>query len=722
MSVTGTAGLTTAKTLSLYDRRPALGDSFVYGLVVLLAPVYMTAMGMTVYGFLQPHAWATAAGWCAAAILLGIVAATSFQFIRKRRSQLMRPPAVLDAGHIQGVPVVSRGRDSDSDSDSETISFASVTRLERIPGKLLLLEVSERTVTLRDTDFVEQDALDMVAGAIHAAMNARPDGAVLHDEHQSRHELGAEIRQRRTLGTYVLLGLIAAAFCGQLAVGDLEKATTLVRLGGNAPALVRDGQWWRLVTAGLLHGNFIHFYMNTIGLYSMGVLVEKLIGRARFLIIVLISSVVGNLISAWAASSLVSVGASAGIFGLLGALLVVQVAHRKVMPLALTIAPRRWLVLIGLNVVISLLPGIDFWAHLGGFVSGAVLALIFSRTLDVRNPRAGSALVAISMTVSMICAGAVAYAFSRGKTTDDLAIAVSMKDDAPWVRHELPGFSLEMPPGKVETPESDYGAGHLQVTSLVKGRVVMTTAEWRPSGGEPLNESTMAFLAKTVGASLKATGSPRIFEMSGPRGETLPAAEIATERMVMNFALVPCGQRYVQVMVADQDSPTGWLSRMVKSFQCHPVPDEEAAVAPSLGFPLVLDLPGWYETTHTPTQFVLSDGQSLLMTFIVAGKPGRGYLKSYLISALNESGAQLVAGDSLNGRDAFTGTVAGQPVTGWYRQLVCGPHRTVILLAMAGDEDRASSLVELTAAARCLEAGEAATTWPTEPAHAGAPR
>src|SRR3974377_764740 len=86
------------------------------------------------------------------------------------------------------------------------------------------------------------------------------------------------------------------------------------------------GQWWRLVTAGFLHGNLMHILMNSWVLFDLGAQVEEIYGASRMWVIYLLSSCAGFLASAWWNPG-ISVGASAGLCGLIGAMIALGVRH-----------------------------------------------------------------------------------------------------------------------------------------------------------------------------------------------------------------------------------------------------------------------------------------------------------------------------------------------------------------------------------------------------------
>lgn len=133
---------------------------------------------------------------------------------------------------------------------------------------------------------------------------------------------------------------------------------------------VGQGEWYRIFTVALVHGGLTHLGFNMWALFILGNPIEAVFGRVRFLSIFLISLVAGSLASlALAAPNQVSVGASGAIFGLFGAFAIVG---REI-----GADVRSILVLIGINFALDfILPNIDWHAHLGGLIGGALASLV----------------------------------------------------------------------------------------------------------------------------------------------------------------------------------------------------------------------------------------------------------------------------------------------------------------------------------------------------------
>jgi membrane associated rhomboid family serine protease len=141
-----------------------------------------------------------------------------------------------------------------------------------------------------------------------------------------------------------------------------------------APGEVRDGVWWRLVTAGFLHIGPIHLLFNMMALWVLGRDLELVLGRGRFLALYAISLLGGAAaVMLFYGPDESVAGASGAVFGLMGGLAVVL--KRLRVPAGQVIG------LIAVNVAISvLIPGISLIGHLGGLVVGAAAtaALVFT--------------------------------------------------------------------------------------------------------------------------------------------------------------------------------------------------------------------------------------------------------------------------------------------------------------------------------------------------------
>jgi membrane associated rhomboid family serine protease len=135
---------------------------------------------------------------------------------------------------------------------------------------------------------------------------------------------------------------------------------------------------WRMITALFVHSptSFLHILFNMYSLFVIGPILERMLGRIRFLALYLLSGLGGSVAVLLIAPGTPVVGASGAIFGLLGAFFVIQ---RKLGGNTVQV-----LIVIGLNLVIGfIVPGVAWQAHVGGLVVGAAVALVYLRTRRV---------------------------------------------------------------------------------------------------------------------------------------------------------------------------------------------------------------------------------------------------------------------------------------------------------------------------------------------------
>ncbi|HET8894111.1 MAG TPA: rhomboid family intramembrane serine protease [Gaiellaceae bacterium] len=135
---------------------------------------------------------------------------------------------------------------------------------------------------------------------------------------------------------------------------------------------VADGGWWRLITAAFLHANLIHIGFNMLALWWFGAPVEQYLGRVRFIGLYVAAGLAGSA-GALLQTPGVTVGASGAIFGILGAMLILEwQATGRLGGNAMT--------LIVINLVFSFtFSNISWGGHVGGLIGGIISTLAFAR-------------------------------------------------------------------------------------------------------------------------------------------------------------------------------------------------------------------------------------------------------------------------------------------------------------------------------------------------------
>ncbi len=158
---------------------------------------------------------------------------------------------------------------------------------------------------------------------------------------------------------------------------------SLFEFGAKYGPAIAAGQWWRLVTAGFLHGGLLHILMNSWVLFDLGAQVEDLYGGARMLVIYFVATIAGFYVSALWRPEIPSMGASAALFGLVGAMLALGLRYRGGMGDMIRSVYGRYLIYL---LLFSFLPGIDMAAHIGGLAGGFGLAYVAGRPQHEGSP------------------------------------------------------------------------------------------------------------------------------------------------------------------------------------------------------------------------------------------------------------------------------------------------------------------------------------------------
>jgi len=201
--------------------------------------------------------------------------------------------------------------------------------------------------------------------------------------------------------------------------GALFLMTTSAGSGWSMrPAVVRDwttralpidraGEWWRIITGGFLHFDFRHLAMNMVMLYLLGRRLEQRVGASRFAGLYLCSLLGGSAGALVVAPSAATAGASGAIYGVMGAVYVVE-------RLAGGDPWRDGLgSLILVNVMITfLLPGISIGGHIGGLAVGVMAGAVLGDRRLARRSRAQviawAALAALAMGSFVVALAAAA--------------------------------------------------------------------------------------------------------------------------------------------------------------------------------------------------------------------------------------------------------------------------------------------------------------------------
>lgn len=219
-----------------------------------------------------------------------------------------------------------------------------------------------------------------------------------------------------------VIGGCGILYIAMLAAGGIQSGGGLFSLGApSGEALIRFGasgaipvfaldRWWTVLSAGWLHGGLLHIGFNLYWVRMLAPAVAELYGPGRMVIVYTISTVAGFLLSSAAGAYLggflagaqITVGASAPILGLLGAL--VWYGRRTG---SRHVGSQAWSYALFMIVFGFLMARVDNWAHIGGFGGGYLAGMLLDPAKPERGNHIAGALVCLGLTAASIVASLV---------------------------------------------------------------------------------------------------------------------------------------------------------------------------------------------------------------------------------------------------------------------------------------------------------------------------
>ena len=174
-------------------------------------------------------------------------------------------------------------------------------------------------------------------------------------------------RPKKPIITYALIAINVVVF-----ILSVFNDAILPMFAVNRELIVNFNQYYRLFTGMFLHAGILHLLFNMYALYIIGMQLESFLGKAKYLIVYLLSGIGASMLSIFFSNSF-SVGASGAIFGLMGALLYFGYHYRVYLD---SVVKSQIIPLIILNLILGFtISGVDNWAHIGGLVSGILATM-----------------------------------------------------------------------------------------------------------------------------------------------------------------------------------------------------------------------------------------------------------------------------------------------------------------------------------------------------------
>ena len=185
-------------------------------------------------------------------------------------------------------------------------------------------------------------------------------------------------RKQKCVINLIIIAVNVLVFLAAELTGGSENAEHMVQMGASYTPYVAGGEYYRLFTSMFLHFGLAHLLNNMVLLFFLGDYMERFLGKVRYLILYLGGGFLGNVFSFWAelrqGREVVSAGASGAIFAVLGGLVILLLIHRGRME---DLSLPRVLLMAALSLYVGFRSaGVDGFAHLGGFLGGALLTVI----------------------------------------------------------------------------------------------------------------------------------------------------------------------------------------------------------------------------------------------------------------------------------------------------------------------------------------------------------
>ena len=276
------------------------------------------------------------------------------------------------------------------EKDDKLINTVTISNIDDIKNSDNLTKAYPK---IKTNSFKKTDNLDKIIN-ITNDINKKTE--------KENHKYEDVFKPKKIIITKVLMATCIVMYLVSLFINK-NFTYSLLLLGANNKALVMSGDFYRLITCAFLHGNIIHLVVNMYSLWIIGSEVETYLGRWKFLIIYLLSALMGSLFSLIFLGNGISIGASGAIFGLLGSLLYFGYHYRLYLSNALT---NQIIPIIVINLILGFsLSGIDNAAHIGGLIGGYLSTMIVGlKYKSKKSETINGLIVYILLTIFLVYA------------------------------------------------------------------------------------------------------------------------------------------------------------------------------------------------------------------------------------------------------------------------------------------------------------------------------
>jgi rhomboid protease GluP len=199
-------------------------------------------------------------------------------------------------------------------------------------------------------------------------------------------------------GLAILASLITLAI-RLLNVAGFDLFASAIFMGAYYKTFIEaNHEYWRFITAGFVHIDFIHLLMNMVALISFGTLLERTYGSLRVGLVLLVGIFFGSFFVFAVQGNILLVGMSAGIYALLGLMLVFFFETGIIRQPAVQTQMLR---LALINILLNFLPQVSFLGHLGGFMGGILMGIVLTKKESWKPMRIHAFIASVLLVVSL---------------------------------------------------------------------------------------------------------------------------------------------------------------------------------------------------------------------------------------------------------------------------------------------------------------------------------
>lgn len=253
--------------------------------------------------------------------------------------------------------------------DSTPIENEIMTQIRITPDEISNQEI---TKTFKDIDHILHDVDDYQAE--FATLSKEVEEIQLHRQNELFKKTKAQKIPKITIGFMIFSGIYSLLVVGFTLLLRNTAVAAVVSGAFYKMNIVAAHEYWRLISAGFLHIEPLSLLVNLYGLYSIGKYSEQIFTKLQFVVIFLVSMIVGNIFLLIGGTNVIAGGLSGSILGLFGAYMSILISHRTIHhPLVkLSLFNIGWSVFL-----VMLFSNISILGLMGSLVSGILLGLMF---------------------------------------------------------------------------------------------------------------------------------------------------------------------------------------------------------------------------------------------------------------------------------------------------------------------------------------------------------